>query len=91
MNVSFTLPLERSWTRMVRMLFKPFVLPHWMVLGFAAFLPGGLPHSAGGKYSSHGDHDHGRVVAPEGIHRIAEFLRHPIWGVRVIGVLPRAQ
>lgn len=36
MNVSF--PLEFAWSKMVRDLFKPFILEKWFVVGFTAFL-----------------------------------------------------
>lgn len=38
MNLSYTMPLRRAWDRSQRLLFRPFHLRNWLVLGFAAFL-----------------------------------------------------
>jgi hypothetical protein len=38
MNVSYLDPLRRAWARSQRMLFRPFHLGTWLVLGFAAFI-----------------------------------------------------
>jgi hypothetical protein len=38
MAVAYAVPLERAWQRMVLLLFKPFRLAVWLVLGFAAFI-----------------------------------------------------
>ncbi len=40
MQISFVEPLSRAWERMRRMLFAPFELARWLVLGFAAWLAG---------------------------------------------------
>lgn len=90
MNLSFTQPLQRSWSRMVRMLFRPFVFGKWLTLGFAAFLSEGLGRSWKSGYSWR---DHHRGVSPatsEGLHRVAEFLSHPVWGMLVILALSAA-
>ena len=47
MNVSYTMPLQQSWARMVRMLFRPFRLESWLTVGFAAFLSEYLSHFGG--------------------------------------------
>ena len=49
MPISLAVPLQRAWGRMERMLFRPFRLRTWFVLGFAAFLSeyGALPSSGG--------------------------------------------
>ena len=38
MSIDYIDPLERSWARAKRMLFRPFNLDFWLALGFAAFL-----------------------------------------------------
>lgn len=38
MPISLAVPLQHAWGRMERMLFRPFRLRTWFVLGFAAFL-----------------------------------------------------
>ena len=40
MQISFVEPLSRAWERMRRMLFSPFELGRWLVLGFSAWLAG---------------------------------------------------
>jgi hypothetical protein len=37
-NIGYTKPLHRAWTRSRKLLFSPFDLGRWIVLGFAAFL-----------------------------------------------------
>jgi hypothetical protein len=39
-QMSLTRPLGQAWTWMVRMLFRPFDLGKWLVVGFAAWLAG---------------------------------------------------
>jgi hypothetical protein len=38
MSVQYVPPLLRAWARAKRMLFSPFRLQTWFVLGFASFL-----------------------------------------------------
>ena len=88
MNLSLALAFERSWNRTVRMLFRPFDLGKWCSIGFAAFLSEGLAKSWGGgtSYKSGG---HGGV-SPDvsaALHRIADFLSHPVWGTLIILLL----
>ena len=40
MQISVSEPLSRAWERMRRMLFSPFDLGRWLVLGFSAWLAG---------------------------------------------------
>jgi hypothetical protein len=47
MQISFAEPLSRAWERMRRILFEPFELSKWLVLGFSAWLAG-LAGSGGG-------------------------------------------
>jgi hypothetical protein len=61
MQISFVDPLSRSWERMRQILFDPFSLAKWLVLGFSAWLAG---LASGGSNSmiwdnSDDDFDHG--------------------------------
>jgi hypothetical protein len=47
MNIAFFEPLNRAWERMKHILFQPFNLAKWLVLGFSAWLAG-LADGAGG-------------------------------------------
>ena len=47
MNIAFFEPLNRAWERMKRILWQPFNLAKWLVLGFSAWLAG-LADGAGG-------------------------------------------
>jgi hypothetical protein len=49
MQISFVEPLSRAWERMRRMLFAPFELARWLVLGFSAWLAGLASSDWGGK------------------------------------------
>jgi len=63
MNVSYLDPLRRAWARSQRVLFRPFHIGIWLVLGFAAFLS---ELGARGGYSF-GDHGHrGHLPWPSG-------------------------
>jgi hypothetical protein len=44
-NISYTEPLSRAWNRMKRMLFRPFHIEAWFVLGASAFLANLFQHS----------------------------------------------
>ena len=54
MAVEYTAPLSHAWARMKRILFSPFDLGKWIVLGFAAFLVdlGDLAEQSGGGSSN---------------------------------------
>lgn len=54
-EISVTEPLEPAYERMKRMLFKPFNLNKWIVIGFCAWLAG-LGESGGGSGFNGGDH-----------------------------------
>ncbi len=47
-NLSLIAPLQRGWDHMVQMLFRPFDLGKWFVVGFAAWLAGLGGGSKGG-------------------------------------------
>lgn len=40
MKIEFIAPMERAWRRMVHILFRPFALRTWFVVGFGAWLSG---------------------------------------------------
>lgn len=90
MNVSFVDPMRSAWQRMVRVLFRPFSLSKWFVLGFAAFLSEGLTHGGSGQ-SSFRHRAGGGVPDVSGVlERLAEFFRHPVWGAVALVVLTLA-
>ncbi len=47
MRIAYLEPLNRAWERMKHILWQPFDLPKWLVLGFSAWLAG-LADGAGG-------------------------------------------
>ncbi len=86
MNISYTGPLSRAWNRMKRMLFRPFHIETWFVLGASAFLAGLFRHMGSPlSWSSRGWTGHGRTVdvqteqALEHVReRLLHFLDNPI-------------
>lgn len=40
MQISYSRPLSQAWAQMTGLLFRPFDLGRWFVLGFTAFLAG---------------------------------------------------
>lgn len=84
MNVSYLVPLRRSWERTRRLLFSPFRIETWLVVGFAAFLSewltGGFGHSGA---SWRGDPERlGRVVE-----RARDILLDPFWMALLVWLL----
>jgi hypothetical protein len=74
-NIAFIAPLQRAWGRMERMLFRPFRLETWLVMGFAAFLSEYLSgKSFGSSYRWHRGHG---GIHSEFAHRVAEFFSNP--------------
>jgi hypothetical protein len=67
--------LDRSWERAKRMLFRPFRLETWLVLGFAAFLSdlgrGGGNAGGGWRWTD-------RVEAETVVSTIHDFLHRPL-------------
>jgi hypothetical protein len=73
------------------MLFRPFRIDFWLVLGFAAFLSEGLTHSGGGGGRGGGPgrfgmHERG-VAFREVLRHVASFLLHPVWGVVILCIV----
>lgn len=56
-TIGYWAPLERAWERMKELLFRPFHLGFWCVLGFSAWLAG-LGSGPGGSGANFGDHSH---------------------------------
>ncbi len=56
MQISFVEPLSRAWERMRQILFDPFELAKWLVLGFSAWLAG-LAGGGGGGTAMNGISD----------------------------------
>lgn len=58
MNVAYVEPLVAAWERMKRILFRPFDLGKWFIIGFAAWLAGlGGEGGSHWSYSERGDLD----------------------------------
>ncbi|MBZ0111886.1 MAG: hypothetical protein K8J08_05465 [Thermoanaerobaculia bacterium] len=93
-SMSFTAPLQRAWSRAQQMLFKPFDIGRWLVIGFAAWLAalgggGGGGTNFGMNGSGGGDAvDAGEQVA-QGVHQGWEWLlSHGVAaGLILVGVL----
>ena len=56
MEISYVQPLSRAWERMRQILFDPFELAKWLVLGFSAWLAG-LAGGGGGSTAANGISD----------------------------------
>ncbi|MBN2161451.1 MAG: hypothetical protein JXR25_05760 [Pontiellaceae bacterium] len=52
-NIQYWEPVESAWKRMKHILFKPFSLEKWMVMGFAAWIAGLNSGSGGGGSSGY--------------------------------------
>lgn len=76
MSVQYLEPLDRSWNRARRMLFRPFRLDVWLVLGFAAFLSnlgqggGGGSWNWAGRFGRESGNDIGQILH--------DFLHKPL-------------
>jgi len=81
MQISFVEPLSRAWERMRRMLFAPFELGRWLVLGFSAWLArlasGGGGGGLIGDTSDGGDHLSGLSSKLGGL--ADAVTNHPVW------------
>ncbi len=70
MNISYSEPLSRAWLRMKTLLFRPFDIGAWFVLGFSAFLAG-----LGDSFSSNGGNFTNRFQGDTGFDNIGEMTR----------------
>jgi hypothetical protein len=90
MQISFVEPLSRAWERMRRMLFAPFELARWLVLGFSAWLAGLASGDLGAKLAGNAsDRVDNHEVLPSELERLMELIsNHPVWTVlAAVGVL----
>ncbi len=80
MNIHYTEPLSRAWLRMKILLFRPFDLGLWFVLGFTAFLAsladgaGGGGSNAGTRFDGSNDFESIRDVAENSFDSVRNFL-----------------
>ena len=81
MGIQYLEPLDRSWDRARRMLFRPFRLEFWLVLGFAAFLSN-MGHG-GGTWNWSQRYD--RASVNELVQSLHDFLHTP-WILWVFGL-----
>src|SRR5438093_7726365 len=88
MNVSYVVPLRSAWSRMLRMLFRPFQIEVWLVLGFGAFLSEYL--SWGFPGSRFGFRPHHRAFPHEALRRAVDFLRNPFGMMLVLWIVVAA-
>jgi hypothetical protein len=81
MQISFVEPLSRAWERMRRMLFAPFELARWLVLGFSAWLAGLATGGWGGNLAGNASDrlDKGNVLSSELRDLVDTIANHPIW------------
>lgn len=84
MNVSCLAALQRSWERTRRLLFSPFRLETWLVMGFAAFLSEWLSGGWGGSGARSTFHRH--HVADVGP-RLRHLWEDTFWGPLLIALL----
>ena len=86
MNVQCVAPLRRAWARMKDILFRPFNLGKWLVIGFSAWLAGLAGGGGGGGFRFNPSHD--RVPSlhvRQALRGAWEHLRaHPNWLALII-------
>jgi hypothetical protein len=89
MQISFVEPLSRAWERMRRMLFSPFELGRWLVLGFSAWLAGLASGDLGAKLAGNASDvgDEGALSSELG-GLVDAITNHPVWMVlALVGAL----
>ena len=87
MNISYSDPLIKGWTRMKKILFSPFDLNKWFMIGFTAFLASLADCHRGNKGGSNNITDHNIDIGD-----IAEFpatawnwfLDHAWWATLIV-------
>jgi hypothetical protein len=77
-QMSLSRPLAEGWSWMVRMLFRPFDLGKWLVVGFAAWLARLADGGAGNAGGRFGGHDGGRELAEGARHGWQWLLAHEV-------------
>jgi hypothetical protein len=87
MPIAYVAPLERAWSRMKVILFHPFELETWIVLGFASFLAalgeGGGSWANGYRYTL-GKQETGVEGLQEAGRRVLDVLGNPVWVVLIV-------
>ena len=88
--VSYTAPLRDAWARMRRLLFSPFHLEAWLVVGLSAFLAGlsgGALLGGGGNWKL-GGHTPDARAANEALDKALGVLANPLWlGLIALGLI----
>ena len=90
MQISFVEPLSRAWERMRRMLFSPFELGRWLVLGFSAWLAGLASGDLGAKLAGNASDQVGdRDMLSSELGGLADAItNHPVWmALALVGVV----
>jgi hypothetical protein len=86
MHIAYVTPLERAWSRMKAILFRPFEIETWIVLGFASFLAGlgeGGGEGANSLRYTTGQGDDGRELR-ELVRGALDVLANPVWVVLIV-------
>ena len=81
MNVYYVAPLRRAWARMKGILFDPFDLGKWLVIGFSAWLAGLAGGGGGGGFRFNPSRGHmPSLHVRQALRGAWEYLRaHPYW------------
>ena len=81
MNVDYVAPLRRAWARMKGILFRPFDLGTWLVIGFSAWLAGLAGGGGGGGFRFNPSRGHvPSLHVRQALRGAWEHLRaHPNW------------
>ena len=87
MNISYLGPLQRAIARARRILFTPFRLETWLVMGFAAFLSewlsGGWGHAGWERKFGRGHFPGGHIPGPH----LHDLLPALVWGPLLAGLI----
>ena len=92
-KIKYWTPLERAWNRMVNVLFRPFDLGKWMVIGFTAFLAncgrsGNGNSSGGNSYGNRGAQGgQGEDVSVREVAEIAQDYCINLWSDHAVVIL----
>lgn len=81
--IDFGKPLSSGWDRMAAMLFRPFDLGKWLILGFTAWLASFLEGGTGGSFNSRSGGSKNEMA--ETVHKLTEWGL-TTWILIVLGV-----
>lgn len=87
MTIKYAQPLTRAWDRMTHILFQPFDLVKWLVIGFAAFLAGLTDGGGGGGQGWSGINDNDFPSRREIGEGASEFFEHLVENAFIIPVI----